>query len=98
MKVDKNKLWNFVKNKYVAVTLIFFVIILFLDQNNLFVIGRLSKEVKELRAEEDKVRRDMVRDSIHINSLMNNIDSVERFGREEYLMKRPDEDVYVFSK
>lgn len=90
------KLWHFVKNKYVAATLIFAVVFLFLDQNNVFVVSRLHREVRHLRQEARDEQRAVVADSIHAVSLVNNLDSIERFGREEYLMKRVDEDVFVF--
>ncbi|KWW31583.1 MAG: Septum formation initiator [bacterium P3] len=95
--MDWNKLWHIVKNKYVAASLIFAVLIIFLDQNNLFVISRLRREVRHLRTEEKSARRAIVADSIHAVNLVTNLDTIERFAREEYLMKRPDEDVYIFN-
>ena len=92
------KIWNIVKNKYVATTLIFVVLFVFLDQNNFFVISRLHREVRHLRQEERDELRAVVADSIHAASLVTNPDTIERFAREEYLMKRPNEDVYVFSE
>lgn len=92
------KLWHVVKNKYVAATLVFAAIFLFLDQNNIFVISRLHREVRHLRQEERAEQRAMVADSIHAVSLITNLDTIERFGREEYLMKRADEDVFVFDE
>lgn len=97
MNINWGKIWNVIKNRYVATTIIFLCLILFIDQNNLFVIGRLHREVKELHVEASEAHRAVETDSIRINSLLTNIDSIERFGREEYLMKRADEDVFIFS-
>ncbi|MBQ7711920.1 MAG: septum formation initiator family protein [Bacteroidales bacterium] len=91
-----SKIWKIVKNKYVATSLIFVVLFVFLDQNNLFVISRLHREVRHLRQEERDEMRAVVADSIHAVNLVHNLDTIERFAREEYLMKRPNEDVYVF--
>lgn len=93
-----NKIWNIVKNKYVATSLIFVVLFIFLDQNNIFVISRLHREVRHLRQEERNEQRAIIADSIHAINLINNIDTIERFAREEYLMKRPNEDVFVFDE
>ena len=79
-----------------ATTLIFVVLFVFLDQNNLFVISRLHREVRHLQQEERDELDAVVADSIHAVNLVNNLDTIERFAREEYLMKRPNEDVYVF--
>ena len=91
-----SKIWHIIKNKYVATTLIFVVLFVFLDQNNLFVISRLHREVRHLQQEERDELDAVVADSIHAVNLVNNLDTIERFAREEYLMKRPNEDVYVF--
>ena len=91
-----SKLWQIVKNKYVAATLIFVVLFVFLDQNNLFVIMRLHREVKDLRNERVETLRAVTADSIHAVNMVTNLDTIERFAREEYLMHRADEDVFVF--
>lgn len=89
------KVWNIVKNKYVAATLIFVVLIVFLDENNLFVTSRLRREVRELGQEEVALRDGIVQDSLRVNSLVGDVEALERYGREEYYMKRANEDVYV---
>lgn len=93
-----NKIWKIVKNKYVAATLIFVVVFVFLDQNNLFVINRLHHQVHRLRVERDAEQRAIAADSIHALNLVTNLDTIEAVGREDYLMKRDNEDVYIFSE
>lgn len=90
-----NVLLKIIKNKYFIVTVIFLVIVIFLDENNLFVMRRLNKEVKALHEEESQLKKNIEADSIYINNLVGSLDSLERYGREEYYMKRPDEDVFV---
>ena len=37
-------------------------------------------------------------DSLQVERLRGNMDSIERYGRENYYMKRENEDVYVVNK
>lgn len=91
------RVWRIVKNRYVATSLIFLLLFFFLDNNNIFVISRLQKEVNRLTDESQEARMLITADSIHAVNLVYNLDTIERYAREEYLMKRPDEDVFVFS-
>jgi cell division protein DivIC len=50
-------------------------------------VNVLKHEVRRIETETEHVRNDL-------DELMNNRASLERFARERYYMKRPDEDVY----
>lgn len=83
------------KNKYVITFLIFLVVIFILADNNVFLIMRLQREVNRLHKEETSIKDEIVADSIEANRLQNDLDEIERYGREHYFMKRADEDIYV---
>lgn len=95
MKEVLLKIWKFVKNKYVAATLIFLVFFCFLGEFNLMVSGRLHQEVRQLHEEEAALKESIKQDSIQANSLKGNKEAIERYGRENYYMKRVDEDIFV---
>lgn len=86
-----------IKNKYVIATLIFVIVFLFIDENNAFVLFRLKGEVRELHKEEAALRNEIVEDSIMVNSLRGNMEALERYGREEYFMKRSNEEIYIYN-
>lgn len=81
--------------KYIVATVIFLVVILFIDPHNLLVTRRLGRQVKELRAEERDLRDAIVADSAAAASLHDNPDAIEHYGRENYYMKRSNEDIFV---
>lgn len=83
------------KNKYVIATIIFIVVILFLDENNLFVSMRLRRDVNRLQQEEKQLQNDIVNDSILVRRLTDDPEALERYARLEYFMKAPDEDIFV---
>lgn len=81
--------------KYWVATAVFVVVIVFLDQNNLLVTMKLSRQVSELNDEEQRLREAIVQDSINNATLKGNLDAIEHYGRENYYMKRANEDVFV---
>lgn len=82
-------------NKYVVATAVFLLVIAFMDDYSLQVSSRLSRELKQLKAEEQEMKEAMVADSIAAAALKDNLAAKERYGRENYYMKRADEDVFV---
>ncbi len=81
--------------KYWVATAIFAVVILFLDPNNLLVTFKLAHQVHSLHDEETELQEAIVQDSINAASLKDNLDAIEHYGRENYYMKRADEDIFV---
>lgn len=92
------KIVKIISNKYVIATLIFLVVILFLDEYNLSVTSKLQRQVNELHAQEREMQQAIVADSINAATLKDNLDAIEHYGREEYYMKRSNEDIFVFDK
>jgi cell division protein FtsB len=95
MKKTLLAIWRIVKNKYVAATLIFLLFFIFLGENSLLVINRLSREVSELRKDASIIEKDIQQDSIAAVSLYGNPDAIETYGRENYYMKRENEDIFI---
>lgn len=73
------------------------VFIFFLDQTNFLVTLRLQKRVHQLHQEEKRLQQEIDADSIRVGRLVGNMEELERFGREEYYMKRADEEIFVIS-
>lgn len=82
-------------NKYIIVTLIFAVIILFVDQYNIFNQVKNHKRLKETKKQvefyeqEIKNQQDIL-DNLHKDSVL-----MERIAREKYMMKRDNEVIYI---
>lgn len=89
------KVWKIIRNKYVAATLIFLVIFFIASENNFLLVNKLSREVAALSKEERLLRQDITQDSLAAESLIGNIDAIETFGREQYYMKRANEDIFI---
>lgn len=81
--------------KYWIATAVFVVVIVFIDPNSLLVTMRLGRQVRELHEEERELAEAIVEDSVNNARLKNNLDAIEHYGRENYYMKRADEDIFV---
>jgi cell division protein FtsB len=90
--------WNYVRRyKYWVAIFIFLLIIGVLDENSLYVRYQRQVEIGNLKREIDKYQAEYDAETEQLNALENNRKAVERMARERYLMKRANEDLYVFS-
>ena len=89
------KILKIIGNKYVIATLVFVALIVFVDPYNLLVTRRLNRQVDQLHAEEAALKEAIVADSLSNAALCDNLDAIEHYARENYYMKRPNEDIFV---
>ncbi|MDY5968835.1 MAG: hypothetical protein SPJ13_02295 [Bacteroidales bacterium] len=95
MKEGTKKTWKALCNKYVAALFVFAIIVCFVDENNLIVMGRLYRQVRSLHKEETTLYADYLTDSAQAASLRYDSRAIERYGRENYYMKRANEDIFI---
>lgn len=90
-------IWSFIyRRKYLITVVAFAVIIGFLDENSLFRRLAYEREISQLKEEIEKYRADYEENTKRLNELNSNPDAIEQVAREKYLMKKPNEDIYVF--
>lgn len=91
--------WQYVRcHKYVITVLIFVVIIGFLDENSLVQRIKHRNEINTLNSEIAKYKKQYEEDTEKLKELTTNPEALEKIAREKYLMKRPEEDVFVFEQ
>ena len=89
-------IWSFIcRRKYLITVVAFAVIIGFLDENSLFRRLAYEREISQLKEEIEKYRADYEENTKRLNELNSNPDAIEQVAREKYLMKKPNEDIYV---
>lgn len=91
----KETLMTLARSRYVCAVSIFLVWITFFDSDNLFVKYGKSKEIERLEAERDRLTSAIKEDKRRMSELRNNRESLEKFAREEYFMKKDDEVVFI---
>ena len=89
------KLLPLLKNKYVFTTIIFIVWMLFFDRND--IISQIGMRNKLSQMKQDKLyyTTEIDKNKMAMQELMTNPETLEKFAREKYLMKKDDEDVFV---
>lgn len=86
------------RNKYLITILLFAVIIVFLDENSILLRMKYAHEEQTLRNEIEKYRNEYEESTRRLGELAVDSGAIERVAREKYLMKKPNEDIYVFEE
>jgi len=83
------------RNKYVITIFVFFSWMLFIDQTSLIDRFSLVKNIKSLKQEKVILQNEIRKNQEMIDILHSDLENLEKFAREEYLMKKPDEDIFL---
>lgn len=95
LKELRKKPWfKFISNKYVLLSLIFAGWMLFLDSNSWLIHHELNQNIEELQGNKEYYQKEIAKDKAIIKQLKDSVE-LEKFARQKYFMKRPDEDIYI---
>ena len=89
------KIWPWLKNKYVLTISVFAIWMLFFDQNNVMDRVRMSSEIRQLEDDREFYLEQIKKDSARLHELTTDKENLEKYAREQFLMKKKDEDVFV---
>ena len=90
-----SKFGMLLKNKYVLTLVVFLFWLLLFDQNNLSDRMQTSREYDQLLEERAYYQKKIDDDKRRIQELKTNNDNLEKFAREQYLMKKDNEDIFI---
>ena len=68
---------------------------LFFDQNNMVDRMRMSSEIRQLEDDREYYIEQIEKDSTRLHELTTDKDNLEKYAREQFLMKKKNEDVFV---
>ena len=83
------------RNKYVIASLLFILWVVFFDQNNLIERAQNRKELRQLKEDKVYYQEKIKETTERLRELKTNNENLEKFAREQYLMKKENEDVFV---
>lgn len=86
------------KNKYFIATAAILIWMTFLDRNNLIHQVQKSVQLSELKSEKQYYKEKIKETQKARKNLMKNSESLERYAREQYFMKKPDEELYIVTE
>ncbi len=84
------------RNKYFLTVTGIIVWLLFFDRNDVFTQYELIQKCHKLEKEKQYYLAEIENNKVNLNELRTNKKSLETFSREKYLMKKENEDVFVF--
>lgn len=86
------------KNKYYLISILFLIWMFFLDRNDIITqvrhvvrLNGISQDREYYQKEIDKINKDL-------QELNSNKKQLEKFARENYLMKKDNEDIFIIVK
>lgn len=85
-------------NKFVLTIAAFGIWLIIFDQHNLVDRWKARRHLENLKQDTTYYHQKIVIDRENIRLLETNKTNLEKFAREKYLMKAPDEDVYIIVK
>ena len=89
------KIFRVISNKYLIAITVFAVLMLFIDRNNLFEQIQRRQQLNELLASKKFYRQEIDKTQKNLSDLKNNPDALEKYARENYLMKKDNEDLFI---
>ena len=94
-----NNIIFFVKNKkYLITSIIFLFWIFFVSNPSILKILKSKKHIKKIEKEIDYYSKEISKDSTSLDKIKNDTLYMIKFARENYLMKKENEDIFIINK
>lgn len=86
---------RFVLNKYAITLALFIVWMTFFDSTSFLVINELNQEINKYEKQLTYYKSEYTKNDSFYKKLMNNKDEKEKYARENYFMKKPNEEIFI---
>ncbi len=95
-------IWTVIKplfrNKYFISAFAFLVWITFFDDNNLIERARLTKRINAYEIQKEHYQEEIEQNTRKLQELKSSTENLEKFAREEYLMKKKNETIFIIKE
>ena len=96
--METNNYWQKIRkvliNKYAIALLVFALLFMFFGDHSLVQYLKRAKKMRALEAELVQTQQD-IEQAEAVMRVLDDVDSLERFAREQYRMHAPNEDVFI---
>jgi len=89
---------SWLRNKYLIASLLFLVWMLFFDPKDVGSSFNRWQKSRELQASEQELTKRINETKLERGQLMNNAQTIEKYAREKYLMKKDNEDLFIINE
>ena len=83
------------RNKYILTIIIFLIWLILFDSNNLISRYKELNQLHKLKKDREYFSKRIEEDRKKLHELKTDNDNLEKFAREQYRMKKADEDLYI---
>ena len=97
-KRSSSNLFQRFANKYTIVGLLFVIWIALFDKYSFIDQLQLRSKISQMEKEKNYYRKKVEEDKRKKDELLGNRDNLEKFAREQYLMKKENEDIFIIVK
>ncbi|MCL2027298.1 MAG: septum formation initiator family protein [Bacteroidales bacterium] len=94
--IKSHRYLKYLTDKYIVTLIAFGIWMIFFSSNSLVSQHKLRKQLKDYKAERQYYLRQIEINKQHIHLLDHNLEHLETFAREKFLMKRDNEDIFIF--
>ncbi|WP_096428343.1 FtsB family cell division protein [Labilibaculum antarcticum] len=94
----QNTLLKIIRNKYVITFVGFYFWLFFFDQRSVWERMEHENKIESLEKEKAYFIEKIETDKNRIDELKTNRENLEKFAREQYLMKKDNEDIFIMIK
>lgn len=85
----------FLRNKFLLASAAFVVWMLFFDRNDVFTQMQRRSELNELKQSKQYFEKQIAENRQFSKDLQFNASAIEKYARENYLMKRDNEELFI---
>ena len=93
-ELKKKKWFSIMTNIYILILTVFVVWMIFFDTNSLLIHMELKKEINKLEKQKEFLKEEIKKDKEIIDRL-SDPEELEKFAREQYYLKKKDEEIYI---
>lgn len=86
---------KYVLNKYFITIFLFLIWMVFFDSTSFLVINEMNGEIKKYEKQLAYYKEEYQKNDAFYKKLMNNKSEKEKFARENYFMKKPNEEIFI---
>ncbi len=90
-----SRLKSILKNKYFIVSAFFIIWMAFFDPKDWSTIAEKQHKLKELNLSESNLKTAILDTRSELNQLRTSAQTIEKYAREKYLMKKDNEDIFL---
>lgn len=92
--IKKNKWIRILSNKYLIITLLFTIWMVFFDTNSFLIHDELNTSIETLENNKDIYSAEIEKDKEFIEK-MKDSNEIEKYAREKYYLKKENEDIFL---